>query len=343
MRFRLPFTRRGEPRAQAGANSYTQQAVNALTEAVLSPVSGDALAAAVYSVNTIAAHMMLGRLGSPNNDDPLDPDALEVLIRQLLVRGEAIIFPVGGTDGSSFYAKHASGWEISGKSTSPQRWEYALDVRTPSGDARINTDGARVWHFRIGATPERPWEGCSPLKQGNLSTSAAVKLERSLALEFGLPVMRVLPIATGGQPEQREATAAAISQGIAGGLAMPAAQILSGAGNTHAEWRPIALGANPGDSLPDLRTQFSDSIRACYGVPAAGASMDDWHIFRHTRIKTLGDLIAREINRKSHRKVEWNWDRLHALDTQATRSMGNLIDPEQKLTPEEAGKVAHGD
>ena len=247
--------------------------------------------------------------------DVLDAEQLAQIGRGLLVRGQHVIVRIDEV------LVPASHWTVSGRGPNPSRWFYRLDVPTPDGQVQVMTSGANVAHFRIGVTPERPWQGYSPLAKMPESIRLLAALETSLADEMQGPVGHVLPVPAAANTDAlRDAIA-----GLKGRTALGETTAAGwGAGQTAApgkDWQPARIGPSPDGATILLREQAAATVLAACGVPvelirhseAAGAR-EAWRRFLHGTIAPVGRLVALEARRALGASGAISFDALFASD-----------------------------
>ena len=115
----------------------------------------------------------------------MTPDLLALVARGLASRGEFVaVLRVNELSGLRIVP--ASGWDLRG-AADPHLWRYRCDLGGPStteSTGYLAPD--RVLHFRIGASPQEPWRGRSPLRRSRATADLAVGIERNLILEANI-------------------------------------------------------------------------------------------------------------------------------------------------------------
>ena len=116
---------------------------------------------------------------------PMTPDLVALVARGLASRGEFVaVLRVNELSGLRIVP--ASGWDLRG-AADPHLWRYRCDLGGPStteSTGYLAPD--RVLHFRIGASPQEPWRGRSPLRRSRATADLAVGIERNLILEANI-------------------------------------------------------------------------------------------------------------------------------------------------------------
>ncbi len=147
--------------------------------------------------------------------------------------------------------------------------DYERVVPFPVGITK-NAAASQVLHVRIGATPERPWEGSSPLARSQATRDALKEIEKSLRLEHSGPHGALLPT-----PAPEDATLKDALLKLAGKLLLVEQSELGLSGEGQAArtmWVPKRLGPMPNESTLTTREQLSRSLLTACGLPPAMVS-----------------------------------------------------------------------
>ena len=130
---------------------------------------------------------------------PLTPHLLALIARGLASRGEFLaLLRVGEMTGLRLVP--GSSFDVRG-SSDMSMWRYRVDLAGPSlteSTGYLSPDA--VLHVRIGADPQTPWRGRSPMRRSRATADLAVAMENSLIREARIPPARIAPIP--GTPEQ---------------------------------------------------------------------------------------------------------------------------------------------
>ena len=187
--------------------------------------------------------------------------------------------------------------------------------------------------MRYQSDPIAPWIGLSPWAQANTSSKLSGVAEQRLRDESGEAVRHVLPI-----PQERgdggEDDPLAQLKTDLGKLAVNIALVETEAAGfgegrqlaPQTDWRPRRIGADPPDSLVNLRLQNLHALIASAGVPpiflglgqsSASGLREAWRGFAHGTLTPLGELVSAELREKlGMPDLRIGFSRLFASDTQ---------------------------
>ena len=232
---------------------------------------------------------------------PLKPDLLALVARGLASRGEFLaLLRVDETTGLRLVP--ASSWDVRGGSDMAT-WRYRVDLAGPSlteSTGYLPPDA--VLHVRLGADPQTPWRGRSPMRRSRATADLAVGIEANLIKEANIPPTRVAPIP--GTPTQAKEYQDGLRTG--GVLATSAGQSHAGDQAPSRRWEPAKMGPEPDEAFHALRTQTGQDICAAYGVPptlfnASGdgaGQREAWRRFWAGTVAPIGRCIEAELRMK---------------------------------------------
>ena len=301
----------------------TNSETDILVEAIQSRVSGrtpdHAALATVEACSSLWERALASATMMPLSAAlrPLTPDLLALVARGLASRGEFVAH-LRVNEMSGLRIVPASGWDLRGDAD-PHMWRYRLDMGGPSGNQStgyLNSD--QVLHFRIGASPQEPWRGRSPLRRSRATADLAARIEGNLILESNIKPTRIA--STAGTAVQAESFAKALSQGGLFGTAF--GQPLAGQQVPSSRWEPAKMGPEPDETFHALRTQTGQDICAAFGVPptlfnASGdgaGQREAWRRFWAGTIAPIGRVIESECKMKLDPAALVSFDALRASD-----------------------------
>ena len=250
---------------------------------------------------------------------PVTPDLLALVARGLASRGEFVallrVNPICRGCGS---CRPADGiCEVVQISTcGATGWTWA-GLRPRSRRATLNPD--QVLHFRIGASPQEPWRGRSPLRRSRATADLAVGIEGNLILESNIKPTRIA--STTGTPDQAKAFDKALAQGGIFGTSF--GQPLAGQQVPSSRWEPAAMGPEPDEVFRALRTEVGENICAAFGISPAlfnccrrrlGAERKPGEDIGPARWRRSACVIQAELREKLDPDAEVAFDALRASD-----------------------------
>ena len=123
-------------------------------------------------------------------------------------------------------------------------------------------------------TPERPWHGISPIGYARLSGKLAANLELRLAEEAGARVGYLLPIPGDGGDGGTDDSLSSLKNdlaALAGNTAL-VETVSSGwaegrAAAPQSDWKPQRMGADPPETLAELRGAAGLDVLSACGIP----------------------------------------------------------------------------
>ena len=296
------------PRPREVRESYTDQQVAAAVAAAKGTAASTETATAEACARLWEAAFSAGRSAV------LAPWLLGIIGRQLLLRGEAVIFAGRG----AFLP--TSDHDVRGRSANPERWSYRLSLPAPDTTLqRNNVSADRVLHVRIGTERARPWRGCSPLSNAGATKGVLEQIERSLSEEHGGPVGSVVGIP---DPAGSQAVIDEIAQ-LKGRLIGAEASEMDLPGEGHGgrtSWKPNRVGPMPADSTVASREAVERSLLAAAGVPvelvqpsSGSDAREGWRRFLWATIAPAAGLVSAELRRLG-RDDAITFDGLNASD-----------------------------
>ena len=301
----VPFS----ARTREHRESYTDLKV----QAAESTASGTAASAAVAAVE--AALGLWERGFTSARSSVLKPWQLALAARSLLLRGESVWWVSRGSG-----LLPVSSHDVTGKSASPDRWQYRISMATPSTTITKNVSAGSIVHFRVGADRSAPWRGCSPLANASATRGLLERIEKSLTDEHKTPVARVVGVP---DPESSQEVANQIAAG--GGRVLLGEQaeagIPGGGVNARSDWSPDRFGPEPETGSVTLRADVERSILAAAGVPSelvipssgGGDARESWRRFLYSTIAPIGAIMSSELARIGL-ESEIHFDELRASD-----------------------------
>ena len=111
------------------------------------------------------------------------------MARDLLRRGNSV-WALDVVDGQ-LELHRACAWAIEGNSPNPARWQYRLDIATPSAIITRALPAESVIHVLTDALPESPWAGRAAWQSAPLTARASAELEKSIGDESRIYAGRV--------------------------------------------------------------------------------------------------------------------------------------------------------
>ena len=262
-----PFRRRAAERRASYADAALTAALDAATGKI--SATADALAVVESCTSLIADPFLVARVSGR----PIPPGQLHQMARDLLRRGNSV-WALDVVDGE-LELYRACAWAIEGNSPNPARWQYRLDIATPSALITRILPADSVIHILTDAPAESPWAGRAPWESAGLTARASAELEKSIGDESRLYAGRVWIAPDGASQAQVQAMARTVellkgggqvvsettAQGFGGGAsaAPPAAK----------DWRAEHTGPAHDVGNVQMRGQVEGALSAAYGVSPA--------------------------------------------------------------------------
>ena len=287
---------------------------------VASGLWGRAFSSAQVSPSTIAT-------------ESVTPDALMLIGRQLVRRGEAV-FELRVERGRLRLVP-VSDWDVTG-SHDPETWVYQLSLPGPSTTTTKTVVGEKVLHVRVNQDPAEPWKGRSPVAVASATSKTAANLELRLGQELSAQVGNLLPVP--GDPQESRYDKLRNQLGsLLGRAALVPSQDASWtqepAGTGRQEWVPRRMGAAPPETIETIRGQSAAQILGACGCPvtalesADGTSLREyWRQFLHGTIAPVATVVEQELSLKLGTGVSLGFDKLMASDVVGkARALGTLV------------------
>ena len=312
----------GLPEARASGD-YTDATLSAFFGAA----TGHVLAAATAGVQAAAG--IVGRaLASATIDGDsgaVDPHLLEGIGTDLVRAGRFLGRLTVGADGRARILRAGAVASVVYGDADPDSWRYSLQMAGPSSARTVWAEASEVVNVRINADSYRPWEGIAPLSRAAASGELYARLSESLRDEASVAVVRLIPLAQGGN-KVTDNIRAALTGKLPGRVAFPETQAGgAGAGRSSAplrDWAATRLGyeadAPPGTLYAHL---FSECAECC-GVPAAlvnpasagPAAREAWRRLTVGTLEPYARLIEAELSRVLETGVVLKLRRLGGVD-----------------------------
>ena len=255
----------------------------------------------------------------------LTPEFLGWLAQELVLRGEGLaviqvergrldLLPVGD-------------FTVTGKA-SRRSWRYRCTVYGPSSTFTYQRAPAgQVIHCRWSFQAELPEFGASPWKRAHISSTLLGNLEKRLSEEVAGVVGNLLPVPSdpGEEVDAYEGLRKTLKT-LKGKTAL--VETTSGGYgegmNTapRKDYQPVRLGADPPQSLRELREDVAHSLLQACGVPLSlvsergdgAARREGWRQFLHSSVGPQARIIEHELSSKLETKISLNFDKLFASD-----------------------------
>ena len=294
-------------------------------------------AAAVISSGTIGRCFSAASVNPPSTG--LNASVLDHIGRSFVLRGESVWYmdSVGG----ELTLFQASSWDIKGDGPDETNWMYQLELPGPTQNVQKKVSSGDVLHFRINSTASTPHKGQSPLAMAGYSSELLSAAESSLANELKGPIGQLLPVPIdelgvkddGSDPlDELEQTLASL-KGRSALVPSGSRTWGEGAATATGDWISRRLGADPPDSVVQLRGAAHAAILSACGVPpqlfADGSSQATREAFRfllHSTISPIASMLELEASRKLGFPVKMDFTRLSAADVQGrARAFQSLV------------------
>ena len=195
-------------------------------------------------------------------------------------------------------------------SADPKSWVFRLDLAGPSGGETRLYPSAAVLNFRYAPEPKRPWSSPSPLGYARATARLAANLELRLGEEASASVGSLLPPPSdGGDGDVDDPLAGLKSdlknlQGNTALVETTSAGFGEGrAAAPQAAWQVKRLGANPPQTLNELRGAAGVDVLAACGVPPGladggaegGGQREAWRRFSVGTLQPAARLVGQEM------------------------------------------------
>ena len=209
----------------------------------------------------------------------INPVVLGQIGRDLITAGDSLhILDV--RDGQVFLLP-CSSWHFEGPAN-PMDWVVRATTFGPSTSTTMLIPYAGVVFIRWGSNPGTPYVGIAPSTWATTTGRLHSETERALADEIAGPMHNVVPTPPAGAAEGADddpdaqtpldLLAADITKNRGGTLLVETTAEGYGEGRASApqrDWDPRRLGANPPQSLAQIRQDTFDALLAAAGTPPA--------------------------------------------------------------------------
>lgn len=237
-------------------------------------------------------------------DDPrtraITPDVLAEIGRECIRKGEWLAEI--SLNGIRVKLTPVTEWEVRGSSPDPETWRVLVTQSTPDGSRDKFVPYMKCVHVRYSTSPRSPWSGSPPWALSKETARLLAALETRLADEAGGPVAHIVPVVGGvsvkkpgnGGTDRYSDPDAEIK--AARGKPVLVESTRTGATLNRAaipqdDWKPRRVGANPPESVVELRRDAEKSILRSCGIPEAlyessGATSGQqaWRQFLHATL-----------------------------------------------------------
>ena len=332
-----------------GKYENRESATDAIVSALISQAGGSSVPPSVEALGAVeAAAGLWSRAFASASVEPstpatlaLTPSVLAAIGRGLAVRGESVFaLDVNG----AVELTQAASWKVAG-GVRPETWTYQLELPLPSGKVVKRTLPAEsVLHVRYATRPGAPWAGISPLGMADETRALATWIERRLAEEASTAIAYVLPL-----PEAADVDA--LKADIKGGRGRLHIVDTTAAGwgdgsiaAPQRDWKSNRLGADPPESLGQLRENLGNDVFGVYGIPSSihgtgGSARESYRQFLSSTIQPLAKLVVEELAVKLDTPtLALDFSELRAADISGrARAYGVLINA--GMPPSEAAEA----
>ena len=321
----------------AESNLEERQYTEAVVQALIESATGDALTADATAAVEVASGFWARAFATATVEpDIVPPWVLATIGRDLVRQGESLwlVDVAGGELELLPVAAH----QVEGGHRR-NTWTYRVQVNSPSNSQTSTSHPATsIVHCMYSSRRSMPWVGVSPLTWATDTAQALGRSEQRMKEEAGTPTGYVMPSPQeAGDTDDGQgglfdpfATLRTRLGKLAGKLLIvQSMQTGFGEGRAAApqsEWTPRRLGANPPESLLQLREQMKDGILAACGIPPAlagssqgsqQAARENWRQFLHGTIQPVSVMVRDELRHKlNNPELSISFDRLFASDLQ---------------------------
>ena len=261
----------------------------------------------------------------------LTPEFLGWIGQELVLRGEGLA--VIEVDGGRLSLLPVGDFTVTGKA-SRQSWRYRCTVYGPSSTFTYQrAPESQVIHCRWSFNADLPEFGAAPWKRASVTSALLGNLEKRLSEETGGIVGHLLPVPSDPAPAEVDGEEVDAYEGLRQTLKTlkgKTALVETTAGgygegmNTapRKDYQPVRLGADPPDSLRELREDVAHSLLQACGVPLSlvsergdgAARREAWRQFLHASVSPVARTVEAELSEKLETAVTLNFDRLFASD-----------------------------
>lgn len=213
-------------------------------------------------------------------------------------------------------------------------WSYTLTLSSPSETRTLRVPAERVIHIRWQTSPERAWQGISPLTGAGLTADILAKISQVLANESGASSGYILPTPGAFFNDPKEASTFFASIKTIAGRLLPFRRFgEANVGMPSQEYRQTRVGFDAPQSALTLEETASQAILRCLGIPPGlvqrsegSATREALKVFLYQTLLPLGRVISQEIGRKlSSPNLSLNFDALLSVDIQARARALNAL------------------
>ncbi len=281
------------------------------------------------------------------------PITLSSIARGLIRRGESRHLLDVDRAGRLALREVAS-WNVEG-GPDPSTWRYRVSVAGPSSTSTRTVPAAGVVHCRYSTDPSRPWAGRSALSWAAETGRLAAALERALGDEAAGPRGHLIPVPVDGGDGGDDDPLAELKRDIRGLAGKAALVETTSAGwsegraaSPRRDWDPVRLGANPPQSLIELRTAVETTVLGLLGVPPVlamsqgdGTSQrESYRRWLHGSVEPLGRIVEAELSEKLEADVTLSFRRLEAGDVAGrARAWRSLVGKEATMPDVDARRL----
>ena len=251
----------------------------------------------------------------------LTPHLLNVLARNIIVRGEWVARL--RVEAGQVAADVPATWHVTGghrRST----WTYQVTSHGPSSTHTEYVPEPGIVHVQYAHDLHRPWLGLGPLHVAVAEGKLHAATVEALADEAAGPRGSLLPIPTDGEDENLDEFKATIGT-LRGKMAVVETTAAGWSEGRMAapreDYGQKRIGANPPDSLRNLRTDSARAILAATGVPVELVALADgtgqreaYRRFLFGSVLPLARIVERELAAKLETEVRLDFSELMASD-----------------------------
>ena len=287
----------------------------------------------------------------------LSPTVLSEAAWRLARSGDAV-FVIDVDMGGRVELRPVWAWDVQGGDYRPETWRYRCDMAAPDGHRTVVVDADRVLHLRLVTSAAAPWRGVPPWRAAKLTADMAGAIDARLSEEAANPSGYLIGVADTGSDSDGSVDQDQLrtDMGIAAGgtLLTPTHQGGLGAGPAAAppparELKPSRFGADPPQTLVQLRTQASREMLGLYGIPPAlmderpsGQTLrESWRILVRLTVGPLMRTIAAQAGPALDvPDLRFDMSEASAGDVATlARAWRSLVGNEAKLDPDQAREV----
>ena len=337
---RWPWQRQAETRAAA---PYSDAIVAAIIARAGGGGSADAATTgAVEAAASLAARAFASATLTPEAPG-VTPLILSTIGREIVRRGECLFLIEVDNDGLRLLPSNS--WDITG-GVAPESWTYLVDLAAPDSTRSVIAPAAGVVHVRAYVEPSAPWRGISPLTGAASTARLLAETEAALADESSGARGYVLPMPQGPAgddgDEDKEDALGALQRDVSAlkGKTVLVETAAAGWGEgraaaPQADWKPRRIGADPPDTLRQLRMDAEASILGATGTPVelisarsdGAAVREAWRRYAHAFLAPVGQIVAAELADKLDRPgLALDFSALFASDiTGRARAFASMV------------------